>query len=530
MSLPSVQDQHAFLDAAKSFDFARVRELIEQNKKYVNVQPSGRWSALHQACEYGDEEVVKFLLAKGAKPWVINSEGKTPRDLAARAGYASCVKVLDDSERSSREQGFAIGIDLGTSFSAMGVWRSHLERVEIIPNEAGRTTTPSYVSFTDTHCLVGTAAKDRVGSSAARNTLFNTKRLIGRRYSEVASMLDQFPFSIVSSGDDDQILLEVTYRGEVVRFSPLHISTMVLIHLKELAEAHLGGNVADAVITVPAYTPMSMIRATGIAATAAGLNVLRFVSEPTAAAMAYGLDNQTESERNVLIFDLGGGTFDVSLLTLESGIVEVKAVAGDTNLGGEDFDTRLVSHFVQEFKRKVCLLFPAACVKNNPACCLTGSRFTACHICCSTTRISLTSRARCAVYALRASAPRSRSHRQLKPASSLIRSLTASTFSHQSSDIASKSSAKTYSGSPWRPSRKCSATPKCQRTKSTRLSWSVAAPASQRSCSCSPTSSAAKRPAAPSTPMRLSHMAQRYRLPLGPAMGPARLKIYCSLR
>ena len=181
-------------------------------------------------------------------------------------------------------------------------------------------------------------------------------------------MIHHFPFSIVSSGDDDQILLEVTYRGEIVRFSPLQVSTMVLIHLKELAEAHLHNEVVHAVISVPAYTSLPMIQATKLAAKAAGLNILKIIVEPTAAALAYGLDGQTNSERNVLIFDLGGGTFDVSLLNLEDNNFEVLAVGGDTHLGGEDFDNRVVQHFVLEFKRKVRpVASPAAFVLHHVA-------------------------------------------------------------------------------------------------------------------------------------------------------------------
>ena len=158
----SVQEQHAFLDFAKELNFPGVRELVEQNGDYVNVQPAGRWSALHQACGHGDKETVQFLLIKGAVLSVTNSDGNTPRELAVLGGHGECVSLLD-IRANKINSGLAIGIDLGTSFSSMSVWRSHLQRAEMIPNETGRHTTPSYVSFTDTHRHVGTAAKESAG-------------------------------------------------------------------------------------------------------------------------------------------------------------------------------------------------------------------------------------------------------------------------------------------------------------------------------------------------------------------------------
>ncbi|KAG9049220.1 70-kilodalton heat shock protein [Tulasnella sp. UAMH 9824] len=242
----------------------------------------------------------------------------------------------------------AIGIDLGTTFSCVGVWQN--DRVEIIANDQGNRITPSYVSFDDSERLIGDAAKNQVVINP-RNTVFNAKRLFGRGFSDPDTQTDikHFSFKVVSKADKPMI--EVEYRGETKTFSPIEIS-MVLGKMKETAESYLGGTVKDAVVTVPAYFNDSQRQATKDAATIAGLNVLRIVSEPNAAAIAYGLQNQVTGERNVFIFDLGGGNCDVSLLTIDDCVFEVKAIAGDTHLGGEDFDNRLVDHFVQEFKRK----------------------------------------------------------------------------------------------------------------------------------------------------------------------------------
>ncbi|KAJ0391531.1 hypothetical protein ATCC90586_010879 [Pythium insidiosum] len=245
--------------------------------------------------------------------------------------------------------GASVGIDLGTTYSCVGVWQN--ERVEIIANDQGNRTTPSYVAFTETERLIGDAAKNQVAMNAS-NTVFDAKRLIGRKFSDavVQSDMKHWPFRVVAgSGDKPQIVVE--FKGERKTFQPEEISSMVLTKMKEIAEAYLGTTVKNAVITVPAYFNDSQRQATRDAGTIAGLNVLRIINEPTAAAIAYGLDKKG-GERNVLIFDLGGGTFDVSLLTIEEGIFEVKATAGDTHLGGEDFDNRLVDYFVAEFKRK----------------------------------------------------------------------------------------------------------------------------------------------------------------------------------
>ncbi|PON70448.1 Heat shock protein 70 family [Parasponia andersonii] len=246
----------------------------------------------------------------------------------------------------------AIGIDLGTTYSCVGVWLN--DRVEIIPNDQGNRTTPSYVAFTDTERLIGDAAKNQVALNP-ENTVFDAKRLIGRRFSDpsVQSDMKLWPFKVIP-GPGDKPMIVVRYKGEEKRFSPEEISSMVLTKMRETAEAFLGHTINNAVVTVPAYFNDSQRQATKDAGAIAGLNVIRIINEPTAAAIAYGLDKKASKreEQNVLIFDLGGGTFDVSILTIEEGIFEVKATAGDTHLGGEDFDNRLVNHFVAEFRRK----------------------------------------------------------------------------------------------------------------------------------------------------------------------------------
>jgi len=246
-------------------------------------------------------------------------------------------------------EGASVGIDLGTTYSCVGVWQN--DRVEIIANDQGNRTTPSYVAFNETERLIGDAAKNQVAMNSS-NTVFDAKRLIGRKFSDqvVQDDMKHWPFTVIS-GSGGKPLIQITFKGEVKQFASEEISSMVLIKMKEIAEAFLGREVKNAVITVPAYFNDSQRQATKDAGTISGLNVLRIINEPTAAAIAYGLDKKG-AEKNVLIFDLGGGTFDVSLLTIEEGIFEVKATAGDTHLGGEDFDNRMVEHFVQEFKRK----------------------------------------------------------------------------------------------------------------------------------------------------------------------------------
>jgi heat shock 70kDa protein 1/2/6/8 len=242
----------------------------------------------------------------------------------------------------------AIGIDLGTTYSCVGWWKDN--RCEIIANDQGNRTTPSYVSFTSEERLIGDGAKNQA-SMNPENTIFDAKRLIGRKFDDpaVQSDIKNFPFTVIS--DDNKPKIQATYKDELKTFQPEEISSMVLTKMKEVAESYIGEKVTDAVITVPAYFNDSQRQATKDAGHIAGLNVLRIINEPTAAAIAYGLDKK-EEEKNVLIFDLGGGTFDVSLLSIDDGIFEVKATAGDTHLGGEDFDNILMKYFIDEFKRK----------------------------------------------------------------------------------------------------------------------------------------------------------------------------------
>merc|ERR1711968_346007 len=252
-------------------------------------------------------------------------------------------------EKEMSKGEIAVGIDLGTTYSCVGAWKNN--QVEIIANDQGTRTTPSYVAFTDSERLIGNAAKNQVSMNPL-NTVFDAKRLIGRKFDDpdVQKDMKHWPFT-VKKGPNGKPMIEVQYKGESKEFGAEEVSAMVLTKMKTVAEAYLGTDVRSAVITVPAYFNDSQRQATKDAGTIAGLNVLRIINEPTAAAIAYGLD-KSGGERNVLIFDLGGGTFDVSLLTIEDGIFEVKATAGDTHLGGEDFDNRLVAHFQQEFKRK----------------------------------------------------------------------------------------------------------------------------------------------------------------------------------
>ncbi|KAG8163676.1 hypothetical protein KVR01_006973 [Diaporthe batatas] len=244
----------------------------------------------------------------------------------------------------------AIGIDLGTTYSCVATYEG--SNVEIIANEQGSFTTPSFVSFTAEERLIGEAAKNQAAMNPI-NTVFDVKRLIGRRYDDPTVKKDQesWPFKVVDDNGSPKV--EVEYLGETKQFSPQEISAMVLVKMKEIAETKLGKKVEKAVITVPAYFNDNQRQATKDAGSISGLNVLRIINEPTAAAIAYGLgSNKSNKERNVLIYDLGGGTFDVSLLNIQGGVFTVKATAGDTHLGGQDFDTNLLDHCKKEFSRK----------------------------------------------------------------------------------------------------------------------------------------------------------------------------------
>ena len=241
-----------------------------------------------------------------------------------------------------------IGIDLGTTFSCVGVYQGG--RVEIITNDQGNRITPSYVAFADDERLVGESAKNQATINPA-STLFDVKRLIGRKFSDKTVQQDKklLPYDIIDKGGKPHIRVKVGEEEKV--FAPEQVSAMVLGKMKEIAESYLGKEVKNAVVTVPAYFNDAQRQATKDAGTIAGLNVVRVINEPTAAAIAYGMDKKG-GEKNVLVYDLGGGTFDVSLLTIDNGVFEVLATNGDTHLGGEDFDQRVMQYFIKDFKGK----------------------------------------------------------------------------------------------------------------------------------------------------------------------------------
>merc|ERR1712156_1253704 len=253
-------------------------------------------------------------------------------------------------EKKKDEMGTVIGIDLGTTYSCVGVFKNG--RVEIIANDQGNRITPSYVAFTaEGERLIGDAAKNQLTTNP-ENTIFDAKRLIGREWGDSAVQHDlkYFPFKVLEKQSKPHVEVETSQGNKV--FSAEEISSMVLIKMKEVAEAYLGTEVTHAVVTVPAYFNDAQRQATKDAGTIAGLNIMRIINEPTAAAIAYGLDKDKEGEKNVLVFDLGGGTFDVSLLTIDSGVFEVLSTNGDTHLGGEDFDQRVMDHFMKLYKKK----------------------------------------------------------------------------------------------------------------------------------------------------------------------------------
>jgi len=263
--------------------------------------------------------------------------------------FACLSLVLADTGSKKKEiDGPVIGIDLGTTYSCVGIFKNG--RVEIIPNELGNRITPSYVAFTDEEKLVGEAAKNQASLNPMR-TVYVIKRFMGRHFDdkEVQRDMKFLPYKVVSKQTKPYVSIETTKGMKTM--SPEEISAMILVKMKETAEAYIGRDVKYAVVTVPAYFNDAQRQATKDAGVIAGLDVLRIINEPTAAAIAYGLDKKS-GEKNIIVFDLGGGTFDVSLLTIDNGVFEVVATAGDTHLGGEDFDQRVTEHFSKIFKKK----------------------------------------------------------------------------------------------------------------------------------------------------------------------------------
>jgi len=247
-------------------------------------------------------------------------------------------------------KGTTIGIDLGTTYSCVGVFKNG--RVEIIANDQGNRITPSYVAFLDNgDRLVGDAAKNQATINPEK-TIFDVKRLIGRNYSDKSVQADKklVPYEIVANKGDKPVI-EVIQDGKATRFSPEEVSAMILTKMKVTAETFLGKEIKNAVVTVPAYFNDAQRQATKDAGTISGMQVDRIINEPTAAAIAYGMD-KTGGESNVLVFDLGGGTFDVTLLTIDNGVFEVLSTNGDTHLGGEDFDQRVMQYFIKMMKKK----------------------------------------------------------------------------------------------------------------------------------------------------------------------------------
>jgi len=259
-------------------------------------------------------------------------------------------KNNNETKDDKKISGYAVGMDIGTTYSCVAVMKNN--QVEIIANDLGNRTLPSCVAFTESDKLVGEAAKNQIALNP-KNTVFDAKRLIGRKFSDkiVQEYIKHWSFKVVQ-GQNDKPMIEVEYQNKTKQFAPEEISAMVITKMKEVAEAYLGEPVKNAIITVPAYFNDAQRSATKDAGTIAGLNVLRIINEPTASALAYGLDKKFKEAKNILVYDLGGGTFDVSVIVIDDGVFEVKATSGNTALGGEDFDQRMVEYFAREFKQK----------------------------------------------------------------------------------------------------------------------------------------------------------------------------------
>jgi molecular chaperone DnaK (HSP70) len=332
----------------------------------ANPQPLSFRASLLYLCLFTQYSTASLFGVRNVLP---NPTGLTSRragqhndvDRETTSSAASAIAHLRGGAASSeggnnnKIEGPCIGIDLGTTYSCVGVWKNG--RVDICPNEQGHRITPSYVAFCkDGTRLVGDAAKNQAPSNPS-GTFFDVKRLIGRKYQDPTVQKDKtlFPFHIgKDKGDKPTIELkdpELTQKHGKTEFTPEEVSGMVLRKMKEIAETYLGCEVKHAVVTVPAYFNDAQRQATKDAGTIAGLKVERVINEPTAAAIAYGLDKQ-DKEENVLVFDLGGGTFDVTLLSIDHGVFEVKATSGNTHLGGEDFDQRLMEYCMSQFKRQ----------------------------------------------------------------------------------------------------------------------------------------------------------------------------------